>query len=50
MDQTNIILQSGERIPLIIRKNGPISQTREDAQRLATRLIIPVWDMSIMEG
>lgn len=49
IDQTNIILENGERIPLIIRKNGSISQTKEDAQRIATRLVIPVWDMSIVE-
>lgn len=49
VDQTNIILKNGNRTPLMIHENAPIEQTKEDAQRLATRLVIPVWDMSIVK-
>ncbi len=44
INQTNLILHDGSRIALTVHKNELIAQTKEDAQKLATRLIIPVWD------
>lgn len=44
IDQTNIILRDGSRIALMTRKNADKEQIRSDAQKLATRLCVPVLD------
>lgn len=45
VDQTNLVLKNGDRIPLTLQRNTSLSQVKEDAQKLATRLIVPVWDV-----
>ena len=44
VDQTNIILQNGSRIALMIRKNALTSQIQEDAHKLSNRIGVPVLD------
>jgi hypothetical protein len=44
-DQLNLVLVSGGRIALMKRKNIPQARTLGDANQLATRLNIPLWNV-----
>lgn len=45
IDQTNIVLNDGSRIALIIQKNLLVFHTEVDAAKLAMRLNVPVLDI-----
>ena len=48
VNQTNIVLSDGERFALTIQTNTLLSQTKEDAQKLAEKLFVPVWDAGVV--